>query len=269
MFAMFIIALSAWLAYLGDGLVTQYRDLSQMYQARTRSIQTKIMAESLEQYFQENKTFPVSIPALTATNGYEHTRGLIDVWQGYAIATGLADSVWQYDRMVFFSSSPKAGIQAADYLASNACGTGPFGTHSSWCGQPGSAWFRRETRDGYHNLIANQRIRLQSTLQKFAQYYNANGSFPSSKTDGSPIAASSIHTLAELVDFSSTVDQCRTVHSFDSVPLDCTDIFDNWGQPVAYQYESGKRIVLVVKTPILNRAGTPVVVAAEYDLTTL
>lgn len=269
MYAMLVIALSAWLAYLGDGLVTQYRDLSQMYQTRLRAIQTRIMAESLEQYFYEKGSFPLSISGLAASSGYEYTRGLNDVWQGYASVTGLKDSVWTYGRMVFFSTPPRSGIAADDYLASNSCGTGSFYLDSSWCGQRTSTWFRRETRDVYHSQIANQRIQLHRTLQKFAQHYNAAGNFPRTKQDGSPIASSSIHTLAELSGFSGLANQCKTVHSFDSVPLDCTDLFDQWGQPVAYQFESGKRIVLVVKTPILNSAGTPVVVAAEYDLTVI
>lgn len=267
MYAMFVIALSAWLAYLGDGLVTQYQDLSQMYQARLRAIHTKVIAESLEQYFQEKGSFPVSIDALTSSNGYEHTRGLANVWQGYATVSGLKDSIWRYDRMVFFSTEPRLGILANDYLSSNSCGTGSFYIASSWCGQRTSIWFRRETRDLYHNQIANQRIRLHRTLQKFAQHYNTYGDFPGRRADGSIIADKSIYSLAELSGFSGTASQCKTVHSFGSIPLDCTDLFDQWGQAVGYQFESNKQIILVVKTPIENTAGTPVVVAAEYDLT--
>ncbi|WP_323011471.1 hypothetical protein [Castellaniella sp.] len=269
MYAVFVIALSAWLAYISDGLVTHYRELSQMYQEHARAIQTRLIAEALDQYVNERGEFPLSLTALATTPGFEYVRGLYGPWQGYDVTTGLTDSVWRYSRMTFFTTNPKDGISRETYLGQNSCGTGPFSSATSWCGSPGSSWYRRESKDSVHNELANQRIRLHRTLQKLAQHYNSHGAFPAAKSDGSVMSDGSIQTLADIVGFSSALNDCIGAYAFESVPLDCVDLYDQWGGKIEYQLESDQTIVLLSRAPVFNAAGTQITVAATYDLSLL
>lgn len=241
------------------------RDLTQLYQARARSMKTVALAENLEQFYTERNTFPASVAALAGSAGFEQARGLIEPWQGYAVSPVLADGVWQFSRAVLFSNNPTAGVSPTAYLAANACGSGGYDTATSWCGQKQSYWFRRETKESFNLKINTQRAHMGRLLQKLSDYYNANSQFPDKDNFNNSLAASSITKLSTLAGYAGTGGSCSGNFNYMGVPIDCADMFDIFGGNIGYQFMSAQRVILVSESPIFNAVGNRVIIAAELD----
>jgi hypothetical protein len=266
MYPILVVVIAVLLSVFTDGVATQYRDLAQLYQSHLRQINLVGIAESLDQFYHENAAIPESLSALYSSDGFQHVRSLIDSWQGYAVSPTLNDGVWQFRRLVLFSNNPTKGTTPTAYLATNTCGTGGYDTALSWCGTKDSQWFRFETRERYNDQIATQRARMARLLQKMSEYYNKNGSFPDKDHSSVALAPNSITSLAKLVGYSGS---CSGTFTYMTVPIDCGDMFDLWGNPVGYQFVSNKHVLLVSETPIYNSSGNRVVVASEYDFSLL
>jgi len=265
MHALIVFALAVWLAFVGQKVTTELLGVAAMYQARDKYMRTVAMAESIAQYQAEQGAFPPSIAAFGAAAGYEQTRSLSDPWQGYAVSPALTDGVWQYRRAVFFLNDPTRGVDANAFLAANACGAGAYDTASSWCGSATGLWYRREERERFNEQILTQRARMSRMLQKLSDYYNANAAFPDKDTGGNPLAADSVTALATLAGFAGTASACAGTFAYSGIPVDCGDMFDQWGNRIGYQFLSSNHVFLVSETPIINGSGDRVVVGADFD----
>lgn len=265
MYPILVLALAIWFTTIMDSLTIQNRELASRYRSWSKQQQLVGIAENIEQFYQEHGDFPASLTTLAAATGFEQVRGLADAWQTYAISPTLSDGVWQFSRAALFSQDPSRGTTSAQYLATNACGTGSFDTATSWCGSRDSRWYRRETRERYNDEIMTQRVRMMRTLQKFADYYNSNTSFPATDHLNAALGVGSITALATLAGYAGTATGCTGAYVYHGVPIDCADMYDLWGNAVGYQFESAKRVILVSETPIVNHSGNRVVVASEYD----
>ncbi|MQA40766.1 type II secretion system protein GspG [Rugamonas aquatica] len=271
---MYAIVVSAMLLALASALSVQAGqnfDLMRAYRANAQRTQLVLLAEHLEQYYLERGAYPAEPPggglaALTQTPGYEQVRSLLSAWQGYALSAMLTDGVWRYQRMVAYAVDPSQGRSRADYLAVNACGAGGFATAASWCGASNSVWFRKETRQGMNDAVSNERARLRRTLQKLGDSYSSQGAFPARDHAGIALAAGTSYTLAALVGYGGGAAGCRDVYVWRGVPLGCEDLFDAWGGAVGLAFTSDQAVSLISETPLVNAAGTPLVVAAGFTM---
>ena len=274
MYAILALAVSIMLATFMTGVAKQHHDLTALYQSRSKSIKTQTMAENIQQYRNEKNAYPASIDALSATPGFQHVQSLTDAWQGYDVSDPdfpITDSVWQFQRAVFFSNDPSKGVNATAYLADNKCGSGTNRTALSWCGARTGQWFRSETREQYNAQISTQRIRMGHVLQKIADYYSANQKFPDKDKSNNSLTNDSIHKLTELAGYSGSATECTGTYQFMGTPIDCADMFDLWGKVIGYQYMDSKHIILISETPIFNADSPPqrIIVAADFDNTQL
>ena len=265
MYALIVFALAVWLAFAGQKVTTDLLGVAAMYQSRDKQMRTVAMAESIEQYHAEHGALPGSIAAFGTVAGYEQTRSLADPWQGYAVSPTLTDGVWQYRRAVFFLNDPSRGVDANAFLAANACGTGAYDTAASWCGSPTGLWYRREERERFNEQILTQRARMSRMLQKLSDYYSANSAFPDKDAGGNPLAPDSVTALVTLAGFAGAASSCAGTFAYQGVPVDCGDMFDQWGNRIGYQFLSSKHVFLVSETPIYNSSGNRVVVGADFD----
>lgn len=254
---------------LASALALQTGDslgLMKLYRSNAQRSHLVMLAEHLELYFIEKGTYPASLNALAQTAGYEQVKSLLDGSQGYAVSGTLADTVWQYKRMVVYSLDRAKGNTDASYQAANACGTGAFGVASSWCGSNASVWFRKETREGMNDAVGDQRTRLARTLQKFGDYFTANGAFPSKDGANVALTAGNTYSLASLAGYAGTAKACTGIYTWQGLPIGCEDMFDAWGGYVGFVYTSSKAISLTSETPLVNAAGTPLVVASGFTM---
>lgn len=240
--------------------------LAKRYQDQVRRVSLVKLAEGIDGYNAETGMFPASLAALVAAPGYEHLRGCVDPWQGYAVAMNLDDGVWRFTRVVVFSNSPVAGETPAAYLNTNRCGVGAFATAPAWCGQRDSAWWRKETRTAHGAALATQRIRNQRVIQKLADYFNTAKAFPNKDYAGNPLAAGSVTSMAALVGFAGTAKTCTGQYHLQGVPLECGDLYDRWGGAVGYHYLSPTHITLSSESPLTNSAGTKITIATDLNV---
>lgn len=222
------------------------------------------IAEGIVQYTQANGRPPESLDSLGQADGFEHIRGSRHAGQSYVRATGLNDGVWQFERAAAWTVSRKDG--GASYRSENACGHGDVATASSWCGSPDGVWHRTETREAYNDQLSSQRVRMMRTLQLLADSYSARQAFPAMGNDGASLAPGSQRTLASLSGYSGSASGCSGVHVWQGIPLDCGALFDYWGGPVLYQYQSSTHVILTTETPFKSASGQPVVIASPLQV---
>lgn len=266
---MYPLVITALIAAIASALALQSGanlDLMRLYRFNAHRSQLVMVAENLEQYYNERGTFPASLAALAQTPGYSHVRSLLNNWQGYAVSGALTDSVWTFQRMVAFSNDPKTGITPATYLQHNACGSGAFSSAASWCGSRNSVWFLKDTRHGVNDAITTQRARLRRSLQKFGDFFSANGGFPSRDSSGAALVTGNTYSVASLAGFAGTASTCTGIYVWQGLPIGCDDMFDSWGKPVGFAYTSNNEFSLVSETPLTNAAGEPLLVAAGFTM---
>lgn len=266
---MLVLVLGVLLVQMIGGIANDYLDLAKRYQTRVSQARVIALAENIEQYYNEFSELPVDLETLVLTPGFEHGRGLFAPGQGYAHSPVLNDGVWQFTRAVLFHAKRADGTTLQSYLANNECGAGSFDSALSWCGQKNSQWFRRESRERYNDQIATQRLRMTRTLQKMSDHYNVYERFPDRDSLNVALPANSISKLATLVGYAGAGNACSGSFNYMNVPIDCGDMFDLWGKPIGYQFVGPKRVILTSETPIVSSAGTPLVVASEYDYSLL
>ncbi|CAD7740048.1 hypothetical protein LMG31884_46180 (plasmid) [Xanthomonas hydrangeae] len=234
-----------------------------MRQQRMRTDQARV-AEGLDRYITERGQAPPSLDALAATPGFEHVRGSRNQWQGYVASGTLNDGTWRYQRAAAWSVRRKDG--GTNYPNENECGTGSAASASSWCGSKDGTWYRNESRGTYANEITQQRIKQQRTLQLLADQWTARQEFPAKGNDGVTLASGQQRTLASLVGYTGSATTCTGVYVWAGMPLDCTALYDVWGGPVGYQYQSSRYIVLVSEAPIQTASGNNVLVASPLQV---
>lgn len=266
MFPLSITVVFLIVAALFAQLTAQRTSRLEAFREASRYVDAVLIAKAVDRFVAQRGAFPASLDALVATPGYEALRSARNNWQGFALSATLTDGAWSYQRMALWTRDPSRGVDAATYAAINRCGSGSVFTAASWCGDQRGHWFRRETRALFPYQLAEQRIRQHRTLQVFADAYSAAGSFPDQDADGNSLVAGSIESLASLAGYSAGAAACTGVYLFDGVPLDCADLFNQWGQPVGYQFISSSSVLLVSEPPIFDASGARVVIATAFTI---
>lgn len=241
-------------------------DLMKLYRFNLHRMQLVMLAESLEQYYNERGTFPSSIQNLATTPGYAHVRSLVNNWQGFAVSGTLSDTMWQYRRMVVYSIDSKNGESQATYLANNSCGTGTFYAAASWCGHRKSTWYLKDTRYGLHDQVITQRARLRRTLQKFGDFYSANERFPDRNSSGTALTPGETYSLPNLAGYTGSASACTGMYLWNGLPIGCDDMFDSWGAPINITIKSDQNITMFSESPLTNASGQRVIIASGFSM---
>jgi len=264
MYPAFVFALFLALCALLTNLTLAYQQRTDDTRTRRVRVQQTRMAEGIDRYVVQAGGPPASLDALTAAPGFEDLRGQRNQWQGYAVSPSLDDGVWKYQRAAAWAVIRKDG--GATYATDNACGVGSVTTAPSWCGKNDGVWYRYETKQDYNKEIAQQRMRQQRTLQMLADYWSSHQTFPNTGNDGVAIAAGGARSLALLAGYAGNATNCTGVHIWSGIPLDCAAMFDLWGNPIAYQYQSPTFIQLASESPIRTTDGSALFIGSPLEI---
>lgn len=230
---------------------------------RIRVEQTRI-AEGVDRYIVETGTFPESLDELVDAQGFEELRGVRNPWQGLEASGTLQDSTWQFQRVAAWSVRRPDG--GASYRAENACGSGDVSSATSWCGMQDGVWYRHESREDFAAQLTQQRARQQRTLQMLADHWSAYQAFPQQGNDGAVLVPGQMRSLAALAGYAGASTNCTGIYVWRGIPLDCGALFDVWGSPVGYQYQSTSYVVLASESPIRTAAGTRMLVSTPLQI---
>lgn len=264
MYPAFVVVLFMLLGSVLVDLASKYNGRTEVLrQGRIRVEQTRI-AEGLVAYREEFGSLPATLDALASTPGYEHLRSYRNAWQRYATTGALNDGTWQFHRAATWTAIRKDG--ADSYASENACGTGGFAAAASWCGSKDGTWHRIETRETFSDEISLEKIRQRRTLQLFADYWTAKQDFPRVGNNGVTVATGQLAALPALVGYSGTASTCTGIYTWMGVPFDCAALFDVWGNPVGYQYQSSSYVILASEAPFSTAAGVRVIVASPLKI---
>ncbi|MEL5920659.1 hypothetical protein [Stenotrophomonas maltophilia] len=257
--AVFLAAAAAVMALIGNE-----RDATEYTRKENRLDQQHQIAQGIDVFVQLNGRPPVDLEELTGTPGLEHLRTARNAWQRYETSGQLVDGTWQFQRAAAWTAVREDG--GVSYRNENRCGSGNVATSASWCGATDGDWYRYETRETYNEQMSQQRARMTRTLQLFADYWSTHQAFPFRGNDGGVLGAGGQRSLASLAGFSGTAGNCGGVYVWAGIPLDCGALFDHWGRPVKYQYQSPLLMVLSTETPFLAANGRPVVIATPLQV---
>jgi hypothetical protein len=266
MLAIFIVALFFWLSTVGASTASVFGGIATQYELRSKEVDMVKIGEAMELYYQEKGTMPPDLATLAATPGYEYIAARLNNWEAYSNTGQLTDGTWSFTRTAAVAFDHSDGTTVASYFAANACGTNGFATEiASWCGAANSRWYAVDTRKYIKPQMTTERVKLDRLSQKFADYYNTNGAYPSVDQANNPLGAASITSLAQLAGYSGSARNCSGQFQYQGIPIDCDEMFDLWGGLVGYQFQTSGHVILVSEPPIFDASGNRVIVAVDRD----
>lgn len=171
-----------------------------------------------------------------------------------AAATNISDGVWRFDRALVYALDDAGDLSWSPLpVASNDCSaTQGFSAAPSWCftGE-GVAYDLIETRENYLQLMTDEAMRMQLTLQKLARGYGAAvaDTFPAGTT---PIGGS--RQICTAGGGACVAATCTGPVMLNQTPMDCSDQFSRWGAPVVLNLPSAQHVALVSIAQTVRRA---------------
>lgn len=263
MYAPYIAALFMLLGTVLSSLTLQTEQRTVAMRAlRVQGEQSQI-AQALVRYREETGQMPVSLDQLVSHDGYEYLASYRNVWQAYALSGTLSDGTWQFQRAATWHIAD--GDSPGVYANANGCGSGSVYEAVSWCGRRDGVWYRLESKEAFADEIAQEKRRQRRTLQMLSDYWSAKQDFPNSSAGGA-VPVGQMQSLPALVGYSGTANQCRGVHVWMGLPLDCAALFDVWGNPVGYQYQDSRYVILASEAPFARADGQRLIVASPLHI---
>lgn len=165
-----------------------------------------------------------------------------------ASASNLSDGTWYFDRLLLYAVG-RDSLHLADpaeiaRAENNRCNPAQgLDSAAIWCGpESGVAYTLIETRKIYNALLTEEAMRMEGSLHKLARGFK--NKFPMG-----PLTAGGSQALCSLGGNASgsagcALAQCSGTRTIDKVPLDCTDLYSNWGNPAVLNVVTSKHIVL-------------------------
>ncbi|GAB6040878.1 hypothetical protein [Endothiovibrio diazotrophicus] len=260
MLALLLASLAVFFTAVAQGQVSALHAAAAHDEAAARAVEVRRVASAVEAYRQANGSYPASLAVLMATADATQLRYVDPEAVRYAVAGGLSDGVWRFERAGVYALDPTKGNDASAFLSGNTCGDGTFTTATDWCGGDDAHWWRGESRADAPTELAEQRLALTAPLRRIADYHTAHGEFPTG------VAVGGVATLPALAGYSGTASGCTGIHLWDGLPLGCDDLHNRQGHPITVNLrdEGALRVLyLVARTDLLSVTGTPIRVAAR------
>lgn len=219
------------------------------------------LARGIESYRHYRGQYPVDIPSLLSAKGYSHHRFNYDKLPNltYAVVT-LTDGTLTYQRVLLATQDPLSAISNIQYLQANHCGVTDFSQSDDFCPDPNSLFYLADNRGALSRTRILATMRLDSTLHTIGNKAR-NG-----LSDLAGVLTSGDSTeLATAFGYFGTPSTCTGTYTTDDIVLSCADLFNPWGQPVIYHYESPTNVKVETSIPVLKADGTTIAVIRDIQ----
>lgn len=170
----------------------------------------------------------------------------------------VTGSIIKYERVIIFVQNNKEIISEAEFTALNTCGVG-LNDDAGYCAPNKSTYTVINSDIHINNTLRILNSRINEAFYKITQSYDGRSiGFPNVKKNGASMPANSSVTLPDFVGYTGNAASCRGTFAFSKMFLNCSDLFDDFGNPVIYFYKSSKEIFLIIQTPYLNADGSAI-----------
>jgi len=266
MYILFILFVSAAISVVIGDQTANNIALIKAYKAQLSQNNVSSLYVNLNQYFLQTNTYPATVNSLVAMNEFSHLKSSLPNSIAYSLSGDINDSKWNFKRSTVVSLNTLAGETQSSILSVNKCGSGDAGTAVSWCGSSDKLWVKLESRESYNSMLSQQRVRQQRLMHKIALYFNDAQYFPDKKNDGSALAVGQLYMLHALVGYLGSSSTCTGNFQWRGIPLDCSELFDLWGNSVGYQYISSAHVAIVSTSQVMNNSGSNITIATDLDV---
>ncbi len=258
--------MAALLSVLVTSVVTNITFLNSAYTSQIEFFNVAEVKAGIEKYIDETNNIPSTLSDVYTYQGYEYLKPLSEYIQLQSGTITQSGYLPTYNRLVI-ATDIIGNLANSTFWTNNTCGAGTVQTASNWCGNNTVKWSKIETRSDYLDQISNERLKQQWLLSKFAEYYSANQKFPITKYDTSTISPGDSITLNSVVNNNSAYKTCSGIYNFETIPLDCNDLHNKWGNPIEYYYITSKHIVIMSKTKYQYNDGSYQYIINDLDFT--
>ncbi len=173
----------------------------------------------------------------------------------YVYVPEVAGSLYRYERVVIYVQNPKEIILDTEFQLLNECGTG-LNDDDGYCAPLDAKYTVLDAGAHYQNLLRTINFRMNEAFYKIAQAYDGRTvGFPRRKADGTNMADDSAVNLADFVGFIGQPSTCNGSFRFGRMFINCSDMFDELGNPIIYYYKNSKEIHLIAQTTIKDASG--------------
>lgn len=267
--------LSAWAYLSADSIqAAKAQRLSVLSDGRA------LIASEVNRYHLETGVWPSNLEALSAVPGFEHLKSYVTQankggvaapntpWK-IVLSNVLSNGVIQYQRAAVLAI-PDASDTLTSYLSStnNKCNpsgsTLDFYSANAWCGSNKGYWSTATTGE-FKALRERMAYQQQKALaNKLIRRYKTTANFPVVAT------ATELRALVTASDMTSsvglTVAECSGTFHWQGFGVECSDLYNQFGNPVRYRWVAAKQFQLTSTSQIKNASGTALTLTTNVTM---
>lgn len=179
----------------------------------------------------------------------------------YVYVPEVIGSLYRYERVIIYVQNPKEIVLDSEFQLLNECGTG-LNDDDGYCAPLGAKYTVLDANGHYQNVLRTINFRMNEAFYKIAQAYDGRTvGFPRRKADGVNMPDNTAVNLADFVGFIGLPSTCTGSFRFGRMFINCSDMFDEFGNPIIYYYKNSKEIYLIARTGIKDASGNFITVS--------
>lgn len=173
----------------------------------------------------------------------------------YVYVPTVNGTQYQYERVIIYVQNRKEVLIQSEFESLNTCGTG-LNDDRGYCAPLGAKYTVLDSSWHYQNVLRTINFRMNESFFKIAQSYDGRTvGFPRTKSNGVDMPIDSSVTIAEFVGYTGSAQNCTGTFQFSRMFLNCSDLFDELGNPIIYFYKNSREIFLIAQTSIRDQSG--------------
>lgn len=188
--------------------------------------------------------YPADLATLAGTDGFAMSRSFSEQLPNviYQVANINQGGI-EYQRVLLATQGKYDVVSTNSFLNANECGATNFNESAAFCPDTESLYFLSESRSGYDDELTQTIMFLDMTIAKLINTVENGDFFDNSDSLNDGDSA----TLATLVGYGGTAENCSGLFVLNNQPFGCQDLFSPYsGALVTYNFINSKHIALVV-----------------------
>lgn len=218
-------------------------DIAVRYNERNHAQDVRLLAAHVERFLFEYGRLPISEVELRALPGYESLQSVKKPSIRFTVVNNVSGPSYGFNRIIV-SSPYRLYTESHEYLIDdNACGADR--NSPDYCLTNRAYWSLIEDRTLLNFRASKAALHVDAVFKKLG-LANAAGGIPKVIHNGTELTQGQTIMLSEAVGYAGNATNCTGVFSFAGVALTCRDIFDLYGNDIAYTYLGDNGFAVVI-----------------------